>query len=162
LREARATAIFVTHDQDEALSMADEVAVMWQGRIVQRATPQELYRKPTSRDVAGFLGEANFLGGDAHDGVVETELGTLLTADKLSGPAEVIILPEAIRLFLDGSSQGRVTDTEFYGHDRMFWVELPNGVRLKSRVTGNSSIRLGDHVRIQVEGPVGGFSLADL
>lgn len=157
LRRANATAVFVTHDQDEALSMADEVAVMWQGQIIQRATPQELYRNPASPIVASFLGEANFLAGQAGDGVVETELGPLLSAESLTGPVSVLFRPEAVRLFLDGASEGRVTDAEFYGHDRMYWVDLPTGTRVKSRIAGDSPIRLGDHVRIQVQGPVALF-----
>lgn len=157
LRQASATAIFVTHDQDEALSMADEVAVMSQGQVIQRATPQRLYGKPSSPTVASFLGAANFLVGDSHEGVVQTELGPLVATETINGTVDVLIRPEAVRLYLDGSSEGRVTDAEFYGHDRMYWVDLPSGVRVKSRIAGDSPIRLGDHVRIQVQGPVAVF-----
>lgn len=159
LRRAGATAVFVTHDQDEALSLADEVVVMWHGRVVQRATPQELYRKPATRDVASFLGEANFLIGHAEGSSVATELGVLMAdSAEVSGPVDVLVRPEAIRLFLDGASEGRVTDAEFYGHDRMFWVDFPSGSHIRARITGSSSIRLGDHVRIQIQGPVSTFA----
>lgn len=154
LRQAEATAIFVTHDQEEALSLADEVGVMWQGRIVHRASPQELYRSPATAFVASFLGEANLLPGTADHRRVSTELGVLTAHAGATGPVEVLIRPEAVQLFLDGSSEARVVDAEYYGHDRMFWVDLPSGTRLKSRMTGECSIRLGDHVRIYVQGPV--------
>jgi len=157
LRHAEATAIFVTHDQDEALSLADEVAVIWHGRVIQRAAPRDLYRRPASRDVASFLGDANFFVGHAENGSVNTELGVLLAAHGTEGPVDVLVRPEAVQLFLDGTSDRRVTDTEFYGHDRMFWVDLPTGTRLRSRVTGNTPIRLGDHVRIQIRGAVTTF-----
>jgi iron(III) transport system ATP-binding protein len=157
LRHAEATAIFVTHDQDEALSLADEVAVIWQGRVIQRAAPRDLYRRPASRDVASFLGDANFLIGHAENGHVTTELGILVAASDAEGPVDVLVRPESVKLFLDGTSDRRVTDTEFYGHDRMFWVDLPSGTRIKSRVTGNTPIRLGDHVRIQIQGAAAAF-----
>lgn len=154
LRRAGVTAILVTHDQDEALSFADEVAVMFAGEIVQRATPLELYRRPASPKVASFLGDANLLPGSACDGHVTCELGDLFAPAGPAGPVEVLIRPEAVRLFLDGSSQARVADAEYYGHAHMFWVDLPSGARLKARAPGESFLRLGDHVRVQVQGPV--------
>jgi iron(III) transport system ATP-binding protein len=157
LRRSAATAIFVTHDQDEALSLADEVGVMWQGRIIQRASPRDLYRAPANSLVASFLGEANLLPGEARDSEVSTELGLLLCSSGPDGAVDVLIRPEAIRLHLDGASKARVVDSEYYGHDRIFWVNLPSGARIKSRVTAESSIRMGDHVRIQVQGSVLSF-----
>ncbi|MBI4212803.1 MAG: ABC transporter ATP-binding protein [Chloroflexi bacterium] len=154
LRQAGATAIFVTHDQDEALSLADEVAVMWQGRIVQRSTPQELYGSPASYEVAAFVGDANFLSGRADDGSVETELGILAATGAVTGTVHVLVRPEAVRVALDETSEIAVTDIEFFGHDRMYGVALPSGTRLKSRVAGESSIRPGDRVRLEITGPV--------
>ena len=157
LRRAGVTAILVTHDQDEALSFADDVAVMFGGKIVQRATPSELYRRPASPEVASFLGEANLLAGEAADGRVSCELGELFTPGCTPGPVEVLVRPEAVRLFLDGASQTRVTDAEYYGHAHMFWVDLPSGTRIKARAPADSFLQLGDHVRIQVQGAVLSF-----
>jgi iron(III) transport system ATP-binding protein len=157
LRQAHATAIFVTHDQDEALSLADEVAVMWQGRIVQRAAPEELYSSPSTREVASFLGEANFVPGQADGNGVATELGQLMVASTLVGEVEVLLRPEAVHLTPDPSSTAEVVELEYYGHDRMYGVRLPSGTRLKSRIVGDSPIRVGDHIRVQVRGPVSIF-----
>jgi iron(III) transport system ATP-binding protein len=159
LREAHATAVFVTHDQDEALSLADEVAVMWQGRIVQRAAPEELYKAPSTREVATFLGEANFITGQAAESGVATELGNLLSSSVHAGEVEVLIRPEALRLSLDETAPSRVVEREYYGHDRMYEIELPTGSRLKARVAGYSSIQVGDHVRVEVQGAVSTFPL---
>jgi iron(III) transport system ATP-binding protein len=157
LRQAHATAIFVTHDQDEALSLADEVAVMWQGRIVQRAGPEQLYGSPSSRDVATFLGDANFLLGHASDSTVATELGTLMTASPASGAVDALIRPEAVRLIPDDTSDVVVCERAYFGHDSMYSVVLPSGTKLKSRVAGGSPLGLGARVRVEVHGPVATF-----
>ena len=157
LRQAQATAIFVTHDQDEALSLADEVAVMSQGRIVQRAAPEALYRSPASREVAAFLGEANFLPGRGDGVALDTELGMLIATTPASGAVDALVRPEALHLILDETSETKVVETEYYGHDRMFVLRLPSGTRLKSRVPGDSPIGVGDRVRIEVHGLVPTF-----
>jgi iron(III) transport system ATP-binding protein len=157
LRLAEATAVFVTHDQDEALSLADQVAVMWEGRIVQRAAPEALYSCPSTREVAAFLGEANFLSGAANGASVATELGVLIAAAPATGNVEALIRPEAVHLTPDDSSHIGVTDMEYFGHDRMYSVVLASGSRLKCRVPGDSPIRIGDRVRVEVHGPVATF-----
>ena len=91
-KQAGITTVYVTHDQKEALSMADRVAVLDQGKVVQVGTPSELYRRPASRFVAGFLGEANFLDGriaavDNGHVRVDTKVGTLLASP--TAPVEV-------------------------------------------------------------------------
>ena len=154
LRHAGATAIFVTHDQDEAFSLADEVVVMWQGRIVQQSTPQELYGNPLSYDVAAFVGDANFLPGRADAATVETEFGLLTSKGPALGNVDVLVRPEAVQLVLDADAEASVHDMQFFGHDRMYTVALASGGRLKSRVAGNSPIRIGDRVRIEIIGPV--------
>jgi iron(III) transport system ATP-binding protein len=157
LRQAQATAIFVTHDQDEALSLADQVAVMWEGRIIQRAAPEELYLSPSTRDVAAFLGEANFLPGQADGSSVTTELGPLITSSPATGRVDALVRPEAVTFAVDPESPIAVTDMEYYGHDRMYVVRLASGTALKCRITGESPIRIGDRVRVEVHGPVSTF-----
>ena len=154
LRRAGATAIFVTHDQDEAFSLADEVAVMWRGRIVQRSTPEELYRSPATREVAAFVGEANFLAGRAGAGSVETELGTLAAQGAARGEVEVLVRPEAVHLTPDEASAVAVRDVLYFGHHRVYSVALASGAQLKARVAGEFPIRPGDRVRVEVTGPV--------
>jgi len=105
IRNAGTTAVYVTHDQEEALSMADRIAVMHQGRIVQVGTPQTLYQQPVNRFVADFLGEANFFEGiidraDGADVLVRTDAG-LLRARGDGAPGSRVtccVRPECLKL----------------------------------------------------------------
>ena len=98
LGRAGVTALFVTHDQDEALSIADTVAVMRDGRIMQRGTPEEVYTRPSTGWVADFLGEALRFRGASRAGRVEFELATLPIDPGFEGPVEVLVRPESIGL----------------------------------------------------------------
>ena len=93
LRTAGATALLVTHDQDEALSMADRVAVLRDGVIAQIGAPQQLYDRPADVDLAGFLGEANVVPGRVHDGRIHTALGVLALQD--GSPSGSSALPDS-------------------------------------------------------------------
>ncbi len=137
LREAQATVIFVTHDQEEALSLADEVAVMIDGRIVQTDTPQKLYRRPISKQVATFLGNANFLAGQANDGQVTCELGSLPTLGLYTGPVEVMLHPEDLLLMPNEAGSAEIVDCEYFGHDQLIKVRLNSGDQLVSRLLGS-------------------------
>jgi iron(III) transport system ATP-binding protein len=128
LRNAGTTAILVTHDQDEALSLADRVAIIREGRISQFDTPAQIYAQPSSPELAREFGDANFLKGVAKDGVVDTPLGLLELENPTSiegGVADgtkllVLVRPEQIVLVSERSGvigHARVLDTEFYGHD---------------------------------------------
>ena len=157
LKEAGATAIFVTHDQEEALSLADEVAVMMDGAILQSASPEVLYHFPATREVAAFVGDANFLPGVAEGGQVECELGTIPLVEEREGEVEVILRPEA--LVLRGLPDGRATieDREFYGHDQVLKLRLDSGRTLRSRLVGGPGFNLGSRVDVSVWGPVTAF-----
>jgi iron(III) transport system ATP-binding protein len=108
LRKASTTALLVTHDQDEALSLADSVAVLREGRIVQRGTPHELYATPVDAALANFLGDANLVEGFASGGVVTTALGALpLCAGAAdSGPVVVLLRPEQLDVLDAGWTSG--------------------------------------------------------
>ena len=98
LRAAGASALLVTHDQAEALSLADEVAVLRDGRVVQTGSPEEVYDRPSSRWVAEFLGEADVLPGTAEGGTVRCELGRFSAGRELSGEVQVVIRPESVAI----------------------------------------------------------------
>jgi iron(III) transport system ATP-binding protein len=158
LREAGTSALLVTHDQSEALSLAGTVAVMRAGRIEQVGTPEEVYERPHSRWLAEFLGDADVLPGTARGGVVECELGRFGAAADLAGSVEVVIRPESVAI---GSGPARephaeavVVGRSFYGHDQLVHLELPSGLRLRSRRLGFPAWHPGDHVRIWIDGPV--------
>jgi iron(III) transport system ATP-binding protein len=147
---AGATTIFVTHDQEEALAMADHVAVMRDGRVVQTGSPKELYERPADKWVAGFVGESEFLAGEAGPGRVETPLGTFPHFGSASGPVEVMIRPEWIHLTPADDGSAAVVDQEFYGHDQLVLIEFDNGRRLKARVSAGPIYAPGDRVQVSV------------
>jgi iron(III) transport system ATP-binding protein len=159
LSEASATAVFVTHDQEEAFAIADEVAVMRAGRIAQRADPEELYRAPADRGVAGFIGDADFLPGRSLGSQVETELGSLCLANPFHGPVEVVLRPEDLRLCKDEKGPALVIQREFYGHDQMLVLQLDTGRLVRARLGSLDPLRPGDRCHIWVAGPVHAYPI---
>lgn len=157
LRRSGTTSILVTHDQEEALSMADRIAVMFDGRIAQCDTATTLYERPVSREVASFVGDAQFVTGRGSGKTIETVLGTLRTIKELDGSAEALIRPEMVVLLPTDSPFGvtaKVTDGRFFGHDQLLALTLADGSRIESRVIGTSRFNPGDEVRLAVRGPV--------
>jgi iron(III) transport system ATP-binding protein len=157
LTAAGATVIMVTHDQAEALSLADLVAVMQAGRIIQVATPYELYQRPATRAVATLVGEANFLPGQADGATVACELGRLPAARPARGPVEVLLRPEALTLTPAAGGPATVLTTEFFGHDQVVTARLPSGATVRARLGPHQTIRPGDRVAIGVTGPAIAF-----
>jgi iron(III) transport system ATP-binding protein len=156
LKAADATAVFVTHDQEEALSLADEVAVMSTGRIHQTAPPHELYAAPATRFVAEFVGDADVLRGRrAGRFFVDTPLGRLATASEVHGDTpDVVLRPEALRLRPRPGGAASVRAVTFFGHDQLIHLSLPDGTELRSRQGPDVRVRAGDDVDIEVVGPV--------
>lgn len=155
LRVAAVTAIFVTHDQEEALSLADEVAVMGHGRILQRDTPERLYRRPGSHRIATFLGDANFLPGHARGDTVECALGTLPLAGTVHGEVEVMFRPEDLDMVIDINSHAEIVDRIFFGHDQMFKIQVGPDLLLKARRVGCcKGLQKGQRVRVSISTPV--------
>ncbi len=151
LKQAGATAVFVTHDQEEALAMADIVSVMREGRVIQTGTPQQIYRQPADPWTAWFLGESEFLPGVAEVGMVETALGAFPQATSMRGEVLVMIRPEWIHISADSDGRAVVVDQEFYGHDQVLEVRLPDGHTLRSRIGPTPSLRIGDRVAIGID-----------
>jgi len=164
LRDTGTTAVLVTHDQDEALSLADRVAVLRDGRVAQCAGPEELYGQPLDPALATFVGDANILRGTWRGGVAETALGPLNIADppdlKEASPVMVMVRPEQISL--NGATEGarlagRVAECQFYGHDTLVTVELANGhapLRVLARLSGRPPLAAGSSVALSISGLV--------
>ncbi|MEU6911817.1 ABC transporter ATP-binding protein [Streptomyces olindensis] len=158
LRATGATALLVTHDQQEALSTADVVAVVRQGRIAQCDTPQDLYRRPADPWVAGFVGDAVLLPGTVGDGgaTATTPLGTVaLTAPADPGRTGTLVLrPEQLRLTDAGAAvRATVTDVCFYGHDAKVTVTVEGlDTPVDVRVTGPLPVGPGRRTGIHVTG----------
>ncbi|HEU0277902.1 MAG TPA: ABC transporter ATP-binding protein [Rhodanobacteraceae bacterium] len=170
LKRAGATALLVTHDQDEALSMSDRVAVLLHGRLAQVSDPRTLYRLPVDADVARFVGAALLLPGTLEGDVAACRLGALRVAPSvLAGLApgtravDVMIRPEQIHLDradgappqLDGGERNaRVEDLTFYGHDAELALRLDSDLRVTAWVPGVNLPAIGDEVAFHVVGPV--------
>jgi iron(III) transport system ATP-binding protein len=155
LRSAGATAVLVTHDQAEALSMADQVAVLRGGGLIQLTDPRTLYRRPRDLDVATFVGEAVVLDAEVHAGRARCALGVLdLDGAAEDGPARILLRPEQLRLGAPaaGLPGGRVRTVDFYGHDARVWLDLPGGLAVSARLDGAQLPVEGQDVSISVLG----------
>jgi iron(III) transport system ATP-binding protein len=166
LTASGATAVLVTHDQAEALSMADQVAVLRGGRLVQLTDPRTLYRRPGDLDVAAFVGEAVVLDAELRDGQAQCVLGALpyeqASVDAVpDGRARVLLRPEQLRLSPPVAAPvARVRSVDFYGHDSRVWLDLPDGVRVSARLDGSDLPAAGDDVSISVRGTALAFPTA--
>jgi len=168
LQAARTTAIVVTHDQQEALSVADQVAVLLDGQIAQSADPQTLYDAPASLDVATFVGEAVVLGGDADgEGRVSCALGTLAVrqAAVTAGVVDVVVRPEQVDVLAPAGASAMLRDTvrgtvvsrSFFGHDGVVRVVLDGGLIVTARLHASHLPAPGDAVELTVNSPVSVF-----
>jgi putative spermidine/putrescine transport system ATP-binding protein/spermidine/putrescine transport system ATP-binding protein len=144
-RESGLTTIFVTHDQEEALSLSDRVAIIDKGRIVQMDSPSVAYERPRTRFAAEFLGDSNFLSGMTHEGAVRLDSGSLI---RLDGPRQtdgrrvtLAIRPEKMSMIPSAdqnSIAARVTATIYSGPTLTYLLETPDGVPLKLLVQNSS------------------------
>jgi len=149
LHEAGVTSVFVTHDREEALAIADEVAVMAEGRVLQSGPPNEIYASPAGPLVAGLLGDANLLTADVRGERAITPLGPVEATGMADGPVGVVVRPEGIVLQVDPAGDALVEDVEFYGHDQLFGVRLRDGTLLKVRCFGaRGDVGVGARVRL--------------
>jgi iron(III) transport system ATP-binding protein len=160
LRRAGATAVLVTHDQEEALTLTDRVAVMFDGRVAQCESPEVVYHRPADRAVAEFIGDAQFLPGQAAGDTVETAIGVLPLARERHGPVDVLIRPEMVDLKMGsgpGRAQGIVVERRFAGRDLSIVVRLESGDYLTARVFNHQPLQAGDDISVAVTGPVIAF-----
>ncbi|MGH6988334.1 MAG: ABC transporter ATP-binding protein [Stellaceae bacterium] len=166
LAASGATTLLVTHDQAEALSMGDEVAVLQNGRLAQVADPVTLYRRPRDADLARFVGEAVLLPGVAANGFVDCVLGRLrLVSQAPEGPVEVLVRPEQIMLGASAEAgvPARIRGVTFYGHDASVSLLLSGcggSLSVVARVAGHLSPATGTEVTLSVAGEVVAFPAA--
>ncbi|HSM44894.1 MAG TPA: ABC transporter ATP-binding protein, partial [Acidimicrobiia bacterium] len=148
LRTAGTTAVFVTHDQEEALSTSDFVAVMRAGQVIQAARPTDLYHDPIDEWVASFLGDADFFGGQAASGRVTTPVGVFPT--ELKGSVRVMIRPESVVLSPNETGTAVVRQRQFFGHDQLVTVALKEGQEIRARLGPTPYLEPGDPVSVSV------------
>ena len=145
--------VLVTHDQEEALSSADRLAVMRDGRIVQSGTPEQVYNHPRSDFVAQFLGRTNLIDGTASGGIAQTPLGQVRIDTFTSGAVTLSLRPEHLAMQPAGPSEqeqheaGQITAREFKGHDMTFRVRLGRGEYLV-QTDYTAPFEVGDRVRL--------------
>lgn len=150
MRDLDMTAVYVTHDQEEAFVLGDEVAVMRDGRLVQTGTPAQIYAAPANTWVAQFLGDANLLAGSADGPFAATGIGTLPLRQDRDGACRVLVRPEHI--VVKPGSDATVRSVEFYGHDTVYRVDLGGGeVLVRAAAAPEHSV--GDRVALKYVGP---------
>jgi len=171
LAEQGVTTVLVTHDQEEALSLADSVAVLRDGRIIQQGAPAELYEQPADQRLAEFLGAVNLIAADFRNGTAQTPLGALALrtdlAARSTGTGVVMVRPEQLDVYprqtgagAEGVSArlgGRVEQCRYYGHDALLHIrpEEPSGAEpLLARVHGEQALAVGTRVTVAAHGPV--------
>ncbi len=150
LKETQTSAVFVTHDQEEALAISDWVAVMHQGRLEQWDTPEQIYRFPASRFVAQFVAQANLLPGQLQDHHWQSEVGwldlSILHPQVTQG--ELMIRQEELQIELDDQGPMTLQDRQFLGREYRYGLIAPSGLTLQAR----SSLRfsIGQRVRLSL------------
>ena len=150
IRPLGVTVLLVTHDREEAFSLADRIALMREGRVVQEGTSEELYFSPVSRWAAEFVGAANVLRGTVVSGTVQTSIGSFPAngASALTA-ADVLVRPELLELRPDPAGKAEVVGREFRGHD-VFYRVLLDGVELVSHRPSTEIVPLGSRVSIRL------------
>lgn len=149
LKEAGSAGILVTHDQEEALALADRIALMEAGRVVQIGTPDEIYRNPATAFVASFLGRSNILRGTASGMDVQTAFGRLPLSRAANGAVDLAVRPEQILIEADPAGPAIVTGREFRGHDQLYWVQ--EGERCLIAISGpGAQHAVGSRVRLRI------------
>ena len=156
LKNEGTTGILVTHHQDEAFALGDQIGVMDGGRIQQWDTPFNLYHEPRNRFVANFIGQGTFLKGTMVDtDTVDTELGRLRGDRAYNWPkntdVEVLIRPDDIVPDPQSSLTGLVTQKAFKGADVMYTLELPSGHQILSLFPSHHDHAIGARVGIRAD-----------
>ncbi len=167
LRRQGATTVLVTHDQEEALSLADSVAVLRDGQIIQQGTPQDIYATPQDARLASFLGEANLIEATLADGRAETSLGTLQVRGgapqhKTATQGVVVVRPEQLTVRAGDEDEqglrGIVERCRYYGHDALLSIRPSDASSptslLLARVGGEQALTVGTHVTVTAAGAV--------
>ncbi len=153
LRRLRITAVYVTHDQAEAMALGDRIVVMEHGRIAQIGRPREIYQQPASRFVAEFIGTMNRLNGEGRDGTFLTTAGSIPWPDAPSGVATVLFRPEDVTVAEQQVAhlQGTVTAAFFLGDRTRLFVQVGEGQPLVVETSARREFRHGDVVRLIID-----------
>ena len=163
LKECGTTAIFVTHDQEEAMSMADEIAVMRLGSVEQLGTPELIYKKPETAFVAEFVSQVNFVQATFHDKEWQTEIGAFSDANcastQLPQPAHaeeelvLMIREEELKIQPDPDGDVLICDRQFLGREYRYCLKTQSGKELHARTTDQKPWSVGTKVKLGITCP---------
>ena len=155
LKAEGATAILVTHDQEEALSLADRVAIMRSGTIIQVGTPTEIYNAPADLGIATFLGDSVLIDGEVVDGKVHTSLGKLTALNQVEDGQKGVVAVRSENFYLQPNPNGdcEVIGRVFFGHDAVVEVQTPSQ-KIRARSNGPFAPEVGMRVTVWVRGAV--------
>lgn len=155
IRSEGVSAILVTHDQEEALSLADRVAVLREGKIIQVGTPTEIYNAPADVGIATFLGDSVLIEGKVENGKVTTDLGKLTALNQVSEGESGVVAIRSENFYLQPNPTGdsEVIGRVFFGHDAVVEVQTPT-LRIKARSNGPFAPEVGMRVTLWVRGAV--------
>ena len=155
LKAEGATAILVTHDQEEALSLADRVAIMRSGTIIQVGTPTEIYNAPADLGIATFLGDSVLIDGEVVDGKVHTSLGKLTALNHIEDGQKGVVAVRSENFYLQPNPNGdsEVIGRVFFGHDAVVEVQTPSQ-KIRARSNGPFAPEVGMRVTVWVRGAV--------
>jgi iron(III) transport system ATP-binding protein len=163
LAETHTPSIIVTHDQDEALSLANQVVILDDGHALAHGSPLDLYRTPISAAAARYLGDANLLTAVVDAGIARCVLGRvqLRNTNVANGPATVLVRPEQIRVSaapIEGAVPATLGNIDYYGHDSLAELTLDDATTVSARLTDTTHLnetagmRSGDRVYVQAVG----------
>ncbi len=152
LRQTKTTAILVTHDHDEAFSMADRVAVLNKGRLEQFDTPEAIYHLPSTPFVADFVGQADFIEGVVKDHVVTTEIGDFPNTQHFATGAHVVVMirPDDIHIVPTKGAEAHILARQFKGSENVYTIQLPSGQIVHSSESSLSIYQVGTAIALRV------------
>ena len=153
LHDSDSTAIFVTHDQEEAMAIGDRIAIMNQGQLEQVDTPDRVFHMPASRFVAEFLGIADFIPAVTSGRGLETELGLIQqpVPGALGRTLEVMVRPHDLSATLDPSGAGEVVAHEFRGAEHLYTVRMPTGMTIRTTQDHTTLLPVGSRVTVRCQ-----------
>ncbi|MBE9198937.1 MULTISPECIES: ABC transporter ATP-binding protein [unclassified Nodularia (in: cyanobacteria)] len=153
LKAAGTSAIFVTHDQEEALAISDIVGVMRQGHLEQIGTPEEIYTHPASRFVAEFVTQANFLPARRQGNIWETEVGNFeLPVNYTNDTGEIMIRQEGLKLEAATDSPVFIHSRRFLGREYLYCLKTASGKEIHARTIADIPLPIGARVQVSVPG----------
>ena len=153
--EFQMTVILVTHDREEALSMSDRIALMFEGRLIQCGTPWQVYTQPVSRQAADYFGNCVYLPGTVKQGMF-TAPGIRFPTGKAEGNYELLLRPDCLSILDAGAYPVTVEAISFRGSDTVVHLRGTDGVLWKKAFTGKVNLQVGDTLRaaLTIENPV--------